>query len=443
MPLYPSTVLLSPPVAQIGNVDITGYVYSSTLFLTGTVIGQIASNVTSTVAGLTPSVFAVAQQSVAWNFGVDTSGNVGARGAYYSAVAGLLLTTSAATAGCGFYHDSTNMALRTNGAIYLQGAGGSSATPSIYGVGNIVLNGGVLFMNAAQTAYLQWNGTNFFFNSSSIQFSTTVLGINGGSVAGVGSSAFYVYVPSIPKQQCAMDTSGNLGLAGCLYVAGAYVYGNGNLVLNANGAGAVLVNYGGSGSSMNVYNGTTSGWGTINCGPLSTQGNSLACGALTASGSVMAGSGWTAPAAGDMGCARSSTAGVVFFGAGGVSLNFSVTVGSVFAFHGTSGYIPVYGGAYTNASDVRFKTDVVHTVHGLRTIKQLQPRDFRWIESKRCDHGFIAQEVQSVLPDLITADNDGFLGLNYSGLIPVLVKAVQEQQAMIDELRAKVFCVKE
>ena len=40
---------------------------------------------------------------------------------------------------------------------------------------------------------------------------------------------------------------------------------------------------------------------------------------------------------------------------------------------------------------------------------------------------------------ILVRDADGNLGINYSGIIPILVKAVQEQQLMIDKLRAKVF----
>jgi hypothetical protein len=52
--------------------------------------------------------------------------------------------------------------------------------------------------------------------------------------------------------------------------------------------------------------------------------------------------------------------------------------------------------------------------------------------------GLLAQEVQSVFPELVkTANNsDGTLSLNYQGMIPVLLNAIKEQQAQIDELKA-------
>lgn len=51
--------------------------------------------------------------------------------------------------------------------------------------------------------------------------------------------------------------------------------------------------------------------------------------------------------------------------------------------------------------------------------------------------GLIAQEVQEVIPQLVAADQseDAYLSVNYSGLAPVLINAMKEQQAMISELQ--------
>jgi len=48
--------------------------------------------------------------------------------------------------------------------------------------------------------------------------------------------------------------------------------------------------------------------------------------------------------------------------------------------------------------------------------------------------GLIAQEVQEVYPELVKEDQSGYLGVNYTGLIPVLIEAIKEQQATIDDL---------
>jgi hypothetical protein len=55
--------------------------------------------------------------------------------------------------------------------------------------------------------------------------------------------------------------------------------------------------------------------------------------------------------------------------------------------------------------------------------------------------GFIAQEVQQVVPEVVDEGPDGMFSLSYQQLIPFLVEAIKEQQAEIDELRARLTAV--
>jgi hypothetical protein len=52
--------------------------------------------------------------------------------------------------------------------------------------------------------------------------------------------------------------------------------------------------------------------------------------------------------------------------------------------------------------------------------------------------GLLAQDLQKVYPDLVIADNEGTLGINYAGLVAVLVAAVKEQQAEIDAMKKQI-----
>jgi len=52
--------------------------------------------------------------------------------------------------------------------------------------------------------------------------------------------------------------------------------------------------------------------------------------------------------------------------------------------------------------------------------------------------GFIAQEVQKIFPDLVREDDLGFLGIDYIGIIPVIVEAMKEQQRMIDQQNRRI-----
>jgi hypothetical protein len=53
-------------------------------------------------------------------------------------------------------------------------------------------------------------------------------------------------------------------------------------------------------------------------------------------------------------------------------------------------------------------------------------------------YGLIAQELQKIYPDLVCKDGDGNLGVDYMGLVPILIKVVQSQQKKIDDLEGKI-----
>jgi hypothetical protein len=119
------------------------------------------------------------------------------------------------------------------------------------------------------------------------------------------------------------------------------------------------------------------------------------------------------------------------------------TNGSIGAPSGTNIY---------NASDARLKKNISTTTYGLDAISALNPVKFNWVDGFEPSEdgkdmlGFVAQEVQQVIPEAIesfggnsitigdtTIDNP--LRVNEKFIIPVLVKAIQEQQVQIEELK--------
>jgi len=104
-------------------------------------------------------------------------------------------------------------------------------------------------------------------------------------------------------------------------------------------------------------------------------------------------------------------------------------------------------GAYVNGSDARLKDDITTLNDGLNVISQLRPVTFKYkpdySKDQNVQTGFIAQELQTALEgkdylDGIVQAGPNHLNVAYQSLIPILTKAIQEQQAMIDELKAKV-----
>jgi hypothetical protein len=88
-----------------------------------------------------------------------------------------------------------------------------------------------------------------------------------------------------------------------------------------------------------------------------------------------------------------------------------------------------------NGSDFRLKKNIKTTSYGLKEIMKIRPVSYQWKDNDRTDLGFIAQEIRDILPDIVLESKDSMntLLMNYSGVIPVLVKAIQEQQTQIQQ----------
>lgn len=93
-------------------------------------------------------------------------------------------------------------------------------------------------------------------------------------------------------------------------------------------------------------------------------------------------------------------------------------------------------------SDLRLKNEIVTIPSALAKVAALRGVTFNWNTvvdgtSAGRESGLIAQEVEAVFPEVVTDGPDGFKGINYNGLIGLLVEAIKEQQAMIDALLAR------
>ena len=167
--------------------------------------------------------------------------------------------------------------------------------------------------------------------------------------------------------------------------------------------------------------------------------------------------------------------GVLGFGGTHASGNSYAVYGSSFKLTAASGLAYAgyfsgnlnYTGTLTNTSDATLKTNIKPFENALNAINQLQIKQYEYTaESKKImstpegEHiGVLAQELQEVFPTLVSKqvqpifenvkDEKGnekrtqtgakeYLGVNYMELIPVLIKGMQEQQLMIEELKKKI-----
>jgi len=95
-------------------------------------------------------------------------------------------------------------------------------------------------------------------------------------------------------------------------------------------------------------------------------------------------------------------------------------------------------GAWINASDARLKKNIRTIEYGLNTVLGLQPRHFERVDVEGTFIGFVAQELQTIIPEVVNGDPEKQLGVDYGSLVAVAFKAIQEQQALITSLTTRI-----
>jgi len=114
----------------------------------------------------------------------------------------------------------------------------------------------------------------------------------------------------------------------------------------------------------------------------------------------------------------------------------------MYFFNGTNQASLSSAGAWTNASDARLKNSIINIKHGLSAVMNTQPRSYKMNDLEGDYIGFVAQELQTVIPEVVSGDPEKQLGVDYGSLVAVAFKAIQEQQALITQLQADVAALK-
>jgi hypothetical protein len=116
--------------------------------------------------------------------------------------------------------------------------------------------------------------------------------------------------------------------------------------------------------------------------------------------------------------------------------------------NGSVGGITTSGSAttYSTSSDYRLKENIIPMTGALDTVQALKPVTYKWKADGSDGQGFIAHELQEVVPDCVTGekdavDEDGNIkpqGVDTSFLVATLTAAIQEQQVIINELKTRI-----
>ena len=97
--------------------------------------------------------------------------------------------------------------------------------------------------------------------------------------------------------------------------------------------------------------------------------------------------------------------------------------------------------SYNSGSDYRLKENVITDWDATTLLNKLKPSKFNFKDNvSETVTGFIAHEVQEVLPYLVSGEKDGenMQTMDYAKLTPLLTKAIQEQQEQIEQLKTEI-----
>ena len=262
----------------------------------------------------------------------------------------------------------------------------------------------VLFVTAATGNLPPKSGTNLTFNSSTGQLTATSFSGNGSSLTNVNAQT----LDSIDSSQfLRSDTSdtftGTLTVSGQIDVSTTSILSTGDITMGDNDKLRL-----GAGDDLQIYHdGSNSFIDDVGTGDLRIRANNLSL--------------------------RNTSDVAYLYGNSG---------GSVLLYHNgspkletTSTGINVTGDV-NSTSDINLKKDIEVVTSATEMLNQLRGVKFTWKQNDERSVGVIAQEVEVILPELVKGE-EGDKSVNYSGLVGVLIEAVKELSARVDELEKR------
>ena len=222
---------------------------------------------------------------------------------------------------------------------------------------------------------------------------------------------------------------------------------NYNLVLNPNG-GLVGVGTAVPITTLTVGNalGTVSGEITVNPQAGSNEGGQISIKRSLSGGTT----DWTIDHYGDNTAnarfrifnGSTETAGIVIKESGNVGIG-TITPSTKLYVNGD-----ITANSVAGTSDLRFKTNIRPVTHALDKVKALQGVYFNWNQKAfpekefgtQDELGFIAQEVEKVVPEVVSKDKskEEYRSVKYDKVVALLVEAIKEQQKQINDLKTQV-----
>ncbi len=171
-------------------------------------------------------------------------------------------------------------------------------------------------------------------------------------------------------------------------------------------------------STLNFVPKVSTVTGTLSCSQIFDNGNSVGI-------NTTGGFAYTSLAGARLGTLIPPAAGTIKFEVNGVARSLANIV----------------------TSDAKFKSNIQSIPDAIEIVKLLSGKTYTWNQNAQqnlgADNGrhigYLAQELQEIIPEVVITDNEGNLGVNYNEIIPVLSEAIKAQQKRIEQLEAQIL----
>jgi hypothetical protein len=338
------------------------------------------------------------------------------------------------TTGSALVFDGTNVGVGVTPSAWYSASGFKALQVGLYGFTSVADGGSAYTSRLMNNSYYNSGGSPAFTGSNYASEYRQTAGVHSwhtSTASGTAGNAITF------TQAMTLDASGNLGVGATtgfnglsgtettLYVkntaanvASLYLHGNRKLAIFSGGAGQLA-----------FYDIT----GAKELGQFDSSGNLLVGTTIAPNATFLCKSNFIGVQASNpqdstkwrqMAFANNSADAVLYFPNGSNTPTLSAA------------------GAWTNASDGRQKTNITDIKYGLNTVLSAQPHSYNRTDVEGDFIGFVAQELQTVIPEVVFGSDETSYSVDYGSLVAVAFKAIQEQQALITQLQADVAALK-
>jgi CDGSH-type Zn-finger protein len=317
---------------------------------------------------------------------------------------------------------------------------GLGVTPSAWGTGgNFVLSGSVTSngINLVSGTNFYVSGTNKYIGTGAATQYQQFSGAHYWFIAASGTAGNAITF----TQAMTLDASGNLLVGTTTAVNSAA--GRGNITLNGTSSAILSLTTGGANKAYIFCDGTNLDINNQANGYMTFQTNATERMRLDSSGNLLVGTTAT-NAALLQGVTAVINSGGSKIHVGHVNGTVTGESYAVFSYNGTAiGTITQSGTAavlYNVTSDERLKKNIQDAVSASALIDNIQVRQYNWkSDGSHQRYGFVAQELVTVAPEAVhqPADPEEMMAVDYSKLVPMLVKEIQDLRKRLAALEAK------